>query len=567
MSLRSRGGAVLVTLALVLGACAGESPSGSPGSSPAGSSTPTDAPASGAPSGAGTLNVAYGQVGTGEWAPSRTGDQNQEVSKAFFDTLTKINHETGEFEPYLAESITVSDDGLTWTFKLRPDIAFHDDWGTVTAEDVKFTWGEWISDNSNHDLGAPLSEAVGGSMDNFKIISDLEFSVTAETPLVTLMSILGDQGNGLQVTSKRYVEENGEAANGHPIGTGPWKFVSQQIGVEVVGEAVKDHWASPPAFDQLVQKAVADGPARLAQLQTGELDIALLDTVLLAEAQAAGLEFRTIPNVGNAFMILGGSYWGTGGHPTPEGTPGKGLDEDAPWIQANDPEAGAAIREALSLAIDRQLIIDRILQGEGKIAKGPVVTSEDSPSLTDPSWPLPAYDTALARQRLADGGYPDGFEITIFMYPDYIDLPAIGEAIAGMWEEIGIKVTRQPGDEGVLDAKLDQADTDGLSWVKIAGLKGDPSTMWNGYRSNVGRDYKFTHPAIDDGYAAMIAEPDRDARYALARNIIAALNEDTIAIPLLTVDLPFAVSSRVGDWSPVPGLDELTGTETVTPRN
>jgi peptide/nickel transport system substrate-binding protein len=551
---------------LVAVACDAEA-TPAPGTPGPATGSPTDGtPATDAPS-AGALTVAFSHVGTGEWAPARTGDQNQEVSKPLFDTLTRINHETGEFDPHLLESYSVSDDGLTWTFKLRPDIPFHDDWGTVTAEDVKFTWEQWIGPDSNHDLGAPLSEAVGGDMNNFVIVNDLEFTVTGQVPIVTLPTILGDQGNGLQVTSKRYFDEMGSAANDHPIGTGPWKYDSQTLNVEVVMEAVKDHWCCAPAFDTLVQKAVPDGSARLSQLQTGELDIALLDTTLLAEAEAAGLEFRVIPNVGNAFIILGGSYWGSGAHTTPEGTPGQGLDEDAPWIQSDNPERGKAIREALSLAIDRELIIDRILQGEAKLSKGAVVTSEDSPELTDASWLFPAYDPDAARQRLADGGYPDGFEISLFMYPDYIDLPAIGEAIAGMWEEIGVTVERMPADEGLLDAMLDQANTDGLAWVKIAGLKGDPSTQWNGYRSDVGRDYKFTHPAVDQGYDLMVAEFDQDARYAHARDIVEALAADTIAIPLFTANLPFAVSSRVGTWDPVPGLDELTGTETVTPAN
>jgi peptide/nickel transport system substrate-binding protein len=505
--------------------------------------------------GDGVLTVAVNSLGPGEWTPARTGDQMQEVSKHLFSTLTTVNHQTGKFEGLLAESYSMSPDGKTWTFKLKPNIKFHDDWGTVTAEDVKYSWAQWIAKNSNHDLGPTLALAVDNDMNNFKVINDLEFSVTASKPVVTLPSIVSDFGNGLQVVPKRYYEEKGAEANKHPIGTGPWKFVSYTLGVEAVYEAVKDHFDQAPAFDKLVLKEIPDSAARLAQLQSGTVDLALLDSSLTGEAKAAGLEIRTIPDVGNVFVILGGSYWGA-----------KELDRDAPWIQADAPEKGKAVREALSLAIDKQLILDRILSGQGNLATGPVIQSEAIEALRDPSAQPPAFDVEQAKQKLAEGGYPNGFDITLFMYEDYIDLPAIGEAIAGMWEQIGVKVKRQPGEEGTLDAKLDVAQTDGLAWVKIAGIKADPSTQLNGYTSMREDDHKFFHPSIDQGYTRMLAEPDEAARYQIAKDVISALRDDYIAITLFTADLPFVVGPEVGAWNPIPGLDEMTGLETVKPK-
>jgi peptide/nickel transport system substrate-binding protein len=505
--------------------------------------------------GDGVLTVAVDTLGPGEWAPARTGDDMQAVSKHLFSTLTKLNHQTREFEGLMAESYSLSEDAKTWTFKLRPGIKFHDDWGTVTAEDVKYSWAQWTSKNSNHGYSEALSQAVGGSMDNFKVVSDLEFTVTAKEPVVNLDVILSDSGNGLQVVPKRYYEEKGAEANKHPIGTGPWKFVSYTLGVEAVYEAVKDHFAQPPAFGKLVLKEIPDSAARLTQLQSGTVDMALLDSGLTGEAAAAGLEIRTIPDVGNVFVILGGSYWGT-----------EHLDRDAPWIQADAPEKGKAVREALSLAIDRQVILDRILRGQGKLATGPIIQSDAIPALRDPNAQPPAFDVEQAKQKLAEGGYPNGFDITLFMYEDYIDLPAIGEAIAGMWEQIGVKVKRQPGEEGTLDAKLDATQTDGLAWVKINGIKNDPMTQLNGYTSSRENDHKLFHPAIDAGYAKALSERDPAQRLAIAREVISALRDDYIALTLFTVDLPIIVGPEIGSWDPVPGLDEITGLETVKPK-
>jgi peptide/nickel transport system substrate-binding protein len=503
----------------------------------------------------GVLTVAVDSIGPGEWAPARTGDSMQDVSKHLFSTLTRIDPETRQFEGLLAESFSTSSDGRTWTFKLRENVPFHGDWGTVTAEDVKYSWGEWISEESNHANAAPLSQAVDGDMNNFTVVDDLEFTVTTSKPVVTLASVLSDQGNGLQVVPKRYYEEKGAEADEHPIGTGPWRFVSYTLGVEAVYEAVEDHFHRSPAFDRLVLKEVPDSAARLTQLQSGAVDMALLDSGLVGEATAAGLEIRTIPDVGNVFLILGGSYWGA-----------DALDRDAPWIQADAPEKGKAIREAMSLAIDRELIAQSVLKGTARPAAGPLLQDEANPALRDPAWDVPAHDVDQAERKLAEGGYPDGFDITLYLYEDYVDLPGIGEAIAGMWEQIGITVTRRPGDEGVLEEQLDTRKSDGLAWVKVAGLKGEPATQLVNYRVDAERSNGFYHPEIDRGYADMILEQDRDRRYAIAREVIAALRSDMIALPLFTVDLPFVVGPEIGEWSPVPGLDEMTGLETVQRR-
>jgi peptide/nickel transport system substrate-binding protein len=549
---RGRMTPLLMLIALLVTACT--TPQAS--TAPSGVATASQAPGTAAPTDPSTeasvLTVAIPGIGNGEWAPSRTGQDNKGVAMLVHETLTTVNPQTRAVEGLLAESFSVTPDGRTWTFKLRPNIPFHDDWGTVTAEDVRYTWQEWTSEDANHAAKKTLLDAVGGSMDGFKVVSDLEFRLTTTTPVTHLPSRLADQSQGLQVTSKRYHEEQGAAADQHPIGTAPWKFVSYTSGVEMVLEAVKDHWRQPPAFDRAVIKDVGDEAARLAGVQAGEFDIALLDSGLIDEADAAGLTISKIPDAGNVFIVLGGSYWGT-----------DALDADAPWIQADAPEKGKAIREALSLAIDRPLILERILKGQGQLAYGALLQSSN-PDLIDPSWSLPAYDVELAKQKLAEGGYPDGFPITLFMYPDYVDLPGIGEAVAGMWEEIGIQVTREPGEEEVLEARLDATDTDGIAFVKVAGLKGEPASQIVNYLSANPTSHHFFHPSIDDGYERLVNEPDEKSRYGIAREILAALKDDYIVLSMYTVDLPFAIGPRVADWSPIPGLDEASGLETVT---
>jgi peptide/nickel transport system substrate-binding protein len=502
------------------------------------------------------LIIGVGTLGTFEWAPSRNGHDNNLIAAHWADPFVALDPKTGQLVPGLAESWELSEDKQTWTFKLRPNVPFHDGWGTVTAADVKYTWGEWIAEGNNHEPAQQMSQAIDDKMDNFEIVDDLTFKLHTTRPVLHLPALLCSCDTGLQVVPKKYHDEKGfDAENSQPIATGPWKFVSGTPGVEVVLEAVKDHWRRAPKFDRLIFKEIPDDAARLVQLQSGTIDLAAIDSSLVGEAKAAGLGIIPLPYFANTFLILGGSYWGD-----------DALDKDSPWIQADAPEKGKAIREALSLAIDRQIIVDRILGGYGEIEYGPVFQYNNNPGLMDPSWKLPEYNVELAKQKLAEGGYPDGFEITLFMYPDDIDLPGIAEAIAGMWEEIGIKVTRQPGDEGILDEKLDAKSTDGLAWVKIAKYRPEPASTVSVYRKDTPRDFKFFHPSIDAEYPKMAEEPDQEKRYEIAREILTDMINDTAAISLFNAHRPIIVGPKIADWQPTPGDPELNSLETAAPK-
>lgn len=506
-----------------------------------------------------TLVAAWTYLGTHDWSPAGSASDNEKVLGLMGNALVGLNHETLELEGELAESFSVSEDGTTWTFVLRPDIAFHGDWGTVTAEDVKYNWADYISPESEHGAATQLSQAVDGNMDNFEIVSDLEFRLRTTQPIVHLPAVLCSCASGMVVLSKAYADEVGEevVAN-HPIGTGPWEFVSSTPGVEVVLEANDDYWGTVPSFDNLILQEIPDAAARLVQVQSGAVDIAELAPGLVGEAEAANLQVLGVPDVGNVFVILGGSYWGN-----PECCQ---LDEDAPWIQADNPEAGKAIREAMSLAIDRQLILDAIVKGKGELSYGPLLQYNANPLLNDPSWELPDYDLDQAREKLAEGGYQDGFPVTMFMYEGgETDLPSIAEAVAGMWEELGLQVERQTADEDVLDAMLDEASTDGLAWVKLAGYSAEPALELGRYLERRGFDHKFLHPALESGYEEIVGEQDRERRFEITREMISALQDDTIVISLFTADMVFVAGPGVGAWDPIPGLNAFSGFETITP--
>lgn len=547
-----------VVLLVLVAACTPPPASTVPTASPAPAGSDGGTTASASPSAAaapeGDLVVAVGNTGTHQWAPHTAGGDTSAMYKLIHDSLTQVDKATGEIVPMLAESWSLSDDGLTWDFKLRPGVQFHDGWGTLTAEDVKFTWGEWMREDSNQNVAGQLRAIIGNDIANIEIVSELELKIHTPEPFTVLDSYLAQSFSKLYITSKKYHEEDPNAAD-HPIATGPWKFVSSTPGVEVVLAANTDYWGTVPAFANLIVKEIPDGAARLVQVQSGSVDIANLDSGLIGEATNAGLKIQSVKDIGTVQMILGGMYYG---HPN--------LDVDSPWIQDSAPEKGKAIREALSLAIDRQLILDRILGGEGTLNYGPLIQFNANPNLVDPAWELPKFDLALAKQKLAEGGYPNGFPITVFLYGDDIDTVAVGQAVAGMWKDLGLQVTEDLSEEDLLDEKLNAAETDGITWVKLQAFD-PPSVALTNYLSSEEDDFKFFHAAIDDGYAALTTEPDEAKRWEIVRGIISQLRDETIVIPLFTANLPFVMGPKVGSWEPTPGDKEMNSLETVTKAN
>lgn len=504
-----------------------------------------------------TLTMALPTLGTNDFSPKTSEEDNEKFLMLMGNNLVGLDPVTSEFIGELAESWEVSDDGLDWTFRLRPDVPFQGGWGTVTAEDVKWSWEQWTSEESTHTVRSIYRDAIAGSMDNFEIVSDLEFVLHADTP-VKLLTFVCSCTPGMTVFPKAYYEEKGDEALTHPLGTGPWEYVSSKPGEEIVMESFDDYWGTVPEFDRLVLLEIPDGAARLAQVKAGAVDIAQLDGSLANEVEAdQTLTIRGIPHITNAWVLLGGSYWG-------EGPSAEHLDVDAPWIQADNLEQGLAIREAMSLAIDRQAILDVALKGHGALSYAPLVQYPQIAALTDPSWELPVYDPELAREKLAEGGYPDGFEFKLMSYVGDIDTASMTEMLAGMWEEIGLTVTREQMEEGRLKQLESTYDTAGRVWIRLQSFSPDPVKPLATYRDDADVSPKITHPAIDAAYRAMQAEPDIEVRYALARELSEILEADKIAPSLMTGDMLFVSGPRIADWVPIPGLNTPGNLESVT---
>jgi peptide/nickel transport system substrate-binding protein len=562
--------ALLAIAAIVVTACgSSDTPSPSalssigPGSSSApsdatGSSTaPSDAAGSSTPtSDTSVLNVAVPSLGSQSWEPWLITSDGEPILEAVGETLIRVNPKTQALEGGLAESWSLSPDGLTWDFKVRPNIPFQDGFGDVTADDVKFSWEQYTQKDSTQASAQILRQAIDGDINNFEVVSPLEFRLHGKVPTYNLPSTLSNVVPGMVVQSKKYWETQPDVAKTHPIGTGAYKFVSSTPGLEVKLERVDNHWRQTGQFKEIDFKVVSDPAARLAQVVSGDLDIAPIPPSLIGEAKASTLNVISTPDTGDWTVVFGGSYPGDAEHGTP----------DAPWIQASAPEKGLAVRQALQYAIDTATIHDRLMAGLGTITAAPVVQYPSNPELTDPSWVLPTFDPERAKALLAEGGYPDGFEVTIPSYDRSASpgIPDITEAIAGYFEAIGLKVNRQTMDYTQdFFPKVRAQETANWIYVYPAPFKPDTGAILESFVPG-----KTTVRAYDDdtesAYEQLQTAADPEQRYAIARDLGSKLIDSKLVLPLFTAAVPYAVSPKIASWDTIPGLAEMSNLESIT---
>ncbi len=294
------------------------------------------------------LVVAVGQWGTETPFAWRSVQAEKPLWDCVYDPLIVRDPKTFEYRPGLATEWKASNEMRTWTFKLRSGVKFHEGWGELTAEDVKWTVEQSFK-----------PDALGGSAYYFR--NHLERIETPDKLTVVMhfksrqwiVPSLFTQYVGYQnVTSRKYMETVGDQkAAMHPIGSGPYRHVEGKQGDFHRFEAVPGHWRKTPAFRELVIRRIPEPATRLAGLRAGEIDIAQVFGDYLEQAQKAGLRIHETPNAAQYWVILTGQT-----------TPDR---EDycpaCPWAgepgNARSLDNARKVRLALNLAVDKKAIM------------------------------------------------------------------------------------------------------------------------------------------------------------------------------------------------------------------
>ena len=422
---------------------------------PTAAPAPTTPPAAqAAPSGGGTLKVAMRTLGNAQGLPSQasggTGDTIPGLI-GLMESLTERKAQDLLFYPHLAESYDVATDLSKITVNLRQGVQFHHDWGEMTADDVKWSFG---------DAGVENEESVFGNVGYLHEYQDPHVVVDShivEFPLRSFTSEYEGAIIGLVfVYSKKSIDDMGrDWAFQNPIGTGPFQMESWTANDEFVGSTFMDYWDTPASFDGISVKEIPEDSTRVALIKTDAVHI--IDPVpfsFLPDLLESGMEANS-DNQGGATQAItySGNFWmfeypegdnkGRDGQPvTPR--PGFEPDDEHPWIgDPNDParmESARLVRHALSMAIDRDLIVEEVLLGNGF----PEYVNFYSSSLPEhpDHWVIP-YNPDGAAAMLAEAGYPvddfPSFQIYVQQLPN-VNFEVF-DAVATMWINLGLDVT------------------------------------------------------------------------------------------------------------------------------
>src|SRR5215813_4877594 len=306
--------------------------------------------------------------------------------------------------PSLAQSWEESEDGLTYTFKLRPGLKFHNG-DPVTTEDVKFSFDRY------QGTGA---QTLKDHVNEVEIVDPLVVRFHLKEPWPDFMTFYGTTATaaGIVVPKKYLTEVGDDAFKKHPVGAGPYKFVSSKPGIEVVLEADPGYWRRVPAVKTLVMGSIPDATTRALTLKTGEADIAYA----LDGTAAEGI--KDDPSIKIVATKHASSQW-------IEFT--EQWDPKSPWHDQR-------LRLAANYALDRQQINEAGCLGFCPPA-GVIVPRVMEFALQVE--PIP-YDPVKAKQLLAEAGYPNGIDAGEFAaIPGF---PTIAEAVMNYLNAAGIRV-------------------------------------------------------------------------------------------------------------------------------
>ena len=519
------------------------------------------APAEPAMEPAGTLTIAVITLGTENWLYRLAQDQT--VFNEVGETLLRSDVNTRLPIPNLVEEWDVSSDGstITWSFRLRQGTQFGEDYGELTAHDVRYTVSEFFKPDTVNPGVPPWKAAIDDDINNFEIVDDYNFKMHSSRSVPDLIWGLTQSGNIENMQSKAFLEAVGdEGGSQKVIGTGPWLFADHSRGQSVTLEARKDHWRQPPGFDELVLTKVPEESTRIAMVRTKAADITDVSFRLFEEVKAAGLKTKSAQNTGHSFINMGG-HW--------PGWPGN--CDECPWWQwdkhGQDPDPGLKIRQAMTLAINRQAIVDKILLGEGQPSAAPMSWMPGEFPFNNPTWAVPAYDPERARELLAEGGYPDGFEIEIRIFPlggrPY--QPDLGEAVAGYWEDIGLDVKRTITEYRPTVRNEIEKRTHNFTYVFTTSFRDEPLMYLRILFTPKASVSHFEDPVVTDFVERLSAEPNLEQRMIMSREIGDWVVQNQMAIPLVSVNSLWALSDRVGEWQTIASQANFHNLELVTP--
>jgi oligopeptide transport system substrate-binding protein len=463
--------------------------------------------------------------------------QNPSMMQALFDGLMDYKPGTFELVPELAESYTVSDDGKTYTFKLRHGVKFQNG-REVTAADFKYSFERILNPKTQSPAQSYFS-AIDGSDAVIAGKSDHASGLLTPDPYTLVIKLSQPKASFLNVLAmhfgsvvpKEEVDKYGADFGHHPLGTGAYRLTEWTAGQRLVFERNPDYFHKDiPWLDKVVIEVGQDPSIALLRLQRGEVDL-LGDGIPPAQFEA----------------LIGDPQW-------------KDLVIDGKQLQTSyitmnvkmAPFDKLEVREAVNMAINKKRIV-QIINNRATVANQ--VLPPDMPGY-DPAFAGYPYDPDKAKQLLAQAGFPNGFSTTLYAINTDPN-PRIAQAIQQDLQLVGIKADiKSLAASAVIQAggTPNQAAmiwSGGMGWIAdfpdpsgfystILGCGGAVEGGWNwSWYCNKGIDARAAQAD------AMVAPEQKDARIALWRSVFDDVMKDAPWVPIFNEDFYTIHSARL----------------------
>lgn len=449
------------------------------------------------------------------------------VMRNIYDTLVSRD-ETLAPTPSLAQSWKLIDDN-TWEFTLRPGVKFHDG-SDFTGEDVKYSI-ERVP-NAQGPTGGMMLYMTG--ITKVEVVDPLKIRIITSNPTPLLPRNLAQLFILPKSLGKPTQEDfqSGKAA----IGTGPYKVSSWQPKGDLVVTRHDQYWGGKQPWEKIVMKEILADQSRVAALLAGDVD--LINYVPSVDVEQlkknASVEIFQTPSVYN-FMV----YPDFAREPSPTITDADGKP------MAKNPMKDIRVRQAMSMAINRQAIVDRVMHGQG-VPAGQL--SPDGIWAISPTLKPEKFDPDAAKKLLAEAGYPNGFGVTLFCTADR--LPNDGSvctALGGMFNRVGIKAIVAATPRAVFfpaSARFEYA-LQMSGWGSLSGetsyiLQSLVHSIDNEKRLGGSNRTQYSNPKLDAVVQKAITTIDDDKRKAMLIEAMEIAIKDYATIPVVTLNAVWA---------------------------
>ncbi|WP_099827866.1 ABC transporter substrate-binding protein [Oceaniglobus indicus] len=458
-----------------------------------------------------------------------------------YDGLVRYKDGTLEVEPALATDWEISDDGKTYTFTLRDGVTFHDG-SAFNAEAVKFNFDRMLNeDHPFHDTGPFPLAFFFSAIETVEAVDDLTVKFTLNAPYAPFLSNLA-YPTGL-IVSPAAVEQHGADFGRNPSGTGAFKFAEWRSNEAVVVEANPDYWDGAPDLQAVVFRPITDASTRTAEMLAGGIDL-MVEVPPVALSEFQGNQYTVHEQAGPHlwFLILN----------TKEG-----------------PMADKRVRQAANFAINKEALVNEVLEGTADVAAGPTPPAF-AWAYNDDLTPY-AYDPEKAKSLIAEAG-AEGAELTFYVTEGgsgMLDPIAMGTAIQADLNAVGFDVKIETYEWNTFLGEVNPGLEGKADMAEMAWMTNDPDTLpflalrtdaWpdkGGFNSGY-----YSNPEVDELLEQARVATDQNERATLYKKMQTIVQDDAPWVFVANWKQNAVTSDRVGNFALQPSffllLDDVT---------